>query len=80
MTATIIPFNDSRLGVVIQFKVRARAIRDAAQQGWVLLSDDEKDLIRLLRHTSHSGRDAVLDAARAVRKKQPLVERLSFGR
>ncbi len=80
MTSTIINFSNSRQAVMIQFKARTRVAHEAAQQGWISLNDDEKKLIRLLRSTSYTGRDAVLDAARAVREKQPLVERLSFGR
>lgn len=78
MTATIIHFSNSRQAAMIQFKARARVVHEAAQQGWVRLNDDEKKLIRLLRSTSYTGRDAVLDAARAVREKQPWIDGKQF--
>lgn len=56
-------------------KIRRSAQRslqaEAYKAGFIHPSDQERELIELLRWTSFAGRDAVLAMAREMRRRQP---------
>lgn len=77
-TATVINFPDTprkRLKAIrnIETERLHAAIDLVKKHGFMSVNDDERQLIELLRWTSHAGRDAVKAFARQMNAKSPWV-------